>query len=161
MSANPGTGEGEGTTAIFTGDQPNPVLAFLQQPRILLTMLAGWSLLAAVTESFTSSALFLDNKDREIDGAMGGFGFGWEGVALAVLYLYCARAPAKFPGIFWLALINMGAMALSQVYHWLITDDFTFESIVIPLVGSLALAALSFVNVFQAKQEAEGAKAAN
>jgi hypothetical protein len=152
MSANPGT-QGEGTTAVFTGDQPNPILTFLQQPRILLSMLAGWSVLAALTESFTSSALFMDNKDREIDGAIGGLALGWEGVALAVLYLYCARNPGRFSGIFWLAILHMGAMALSQVYHWLITDDFTFESIVIPLAGSLGLAALAFVNVFQSKQE--------
>jgi hypothetical protein len=155
MSANPGTSEGEGTKAVFTGDQPNPILSFLQQPRILLSMLAGWSVLAALTESFTSSGLFMDNKDREIDGAIGGFALGWEGVALAVLYLYCARNPVRFPGIFWLAMIHMGAMALSQGYHWLITDDFTFESIVIPLAGSLGLAALAFVNAFQGNQQAK------
>jgi hypothetical protein len=54
-------------------------------------------------------------------------------------------------------MIHMGAMAISQVYHWLITDDFTFESIVIPLAGSLGLAALAFVNAFQGEPEAKQA----
>jgi hypothetical protein len=151
MSVDPGTQPAEGTRAIYTGDQPNPIFAFLQQPRIVLLMLAGWSVLGALTEAFTQNAIFFDNHGREIDGALGGFAFGWEGIPLAVLYVYCSRNPDRYPRVFWLAMIHMAAIAASQVYH-LGRGDFTPESVVVPLVGSLALAGLSWVNASKSRE---------
>jgi hypothetical protein len=40
------------------------------------------------------------------------------------------------------------------VYH-LGTGDFSFESVALPLAGSLALGAFSFVNVFKSREEEE------
>ena len=46
MSENPTSGTAAGTTrVVYTGDEPNPILTFLQRPRIMLLLLAGWSLL--------------------------------------------------------------------------------------------------------------------
>ena len=154
MSDRPEAGAEVGTRGIYTGAEPNPVLTFLQRPRIVLLMLAVWSLLGTLTEFFTQNSVFLDNHDLEMDGAIGGFAFGWEGIPLAVLYVYCFRNPDRFGRIFWLAMIHMGSLAASQLYH-LGTGDFSFESIVVPLAGSLALGAFSFVNVFKARDEEE------
>jgi hypothetical protein len=121
----------------------------------MLLLLAGWSVLSAITEAFTANRIFLDNHNREIDGAIGGLGLGWEGIPLAVLYVYCFRNPTQFRGIFWLALIHMGATAASQLYHWLVTDDYTFESIAFPLAGSVALGALVFIHLFQRRSADE------
>jgi hypothetical protein len=54
-----------------------------------------------------------------------------------------------------LALIHMISLSASQLYHWLVTSDYTFESIVVPLAGSLALAALVFLHMFQPREERE------
>jgi hypothetical protein len=50
-----------------------------------------------------------------------------------------------------MALLHMGCLAASQVYH-LGTGDFSFESVVVPLVGSIGLAVLVFVHLFGAKE---------
>lgn len=152
MSEMPETRGTEGARSIYTGGEPNPFLSFLQRPRIVLLMLAAWSIVGVITQALTANSVFLDNHNIEMDGAIGGFAFGWEGIPLAVLYVYCFRNPDRYPRVFWLALIHMGSVAASQVYH-LGTGDFSFESIVVPLFGSLALGAAAFVNVFRSRDE--------
>jgi hypothetical protein len=155
MSEHPGTGQTAGTTrVIYTGDEPNPILHFLQRPRIMLLLLAGWSLLGLVTQVFTSSSLFFDNHDHEIDGALGGFALGWEGIPLAAVYIYCLRDPLKHKAVFVLALIQMASLAASQLYH-LGTGDFSFESIIVPLAGSAGLGALVFLHLFHPRTHEE------
>jgi len=78
---------------------------------------------------------------------------GWEGIALAAVYFYCSRDPKRHRAVFWLALVQTVAMAVSQVYHLFITADFTIESVLIPLAGSLFLAFLVCANVFQPRPE--------
>lgn len=162
MSANePNTESGGGTRVIFTGEQRNPLLSFLQRPRIMLLLLAGWSILGVLTETFTNSGLFLENHtggDLDLDGALGGFALGWEGIPLAAVYLYAFRDPVKHRAVFFLALIHMAAVAASQLFHWG-KGDFSLESIIIPLAGSGGLAALVFVHLFGPKESpAEAAK---
>jgi len=142
----------QGQQAVYTGDQPNAILGFLQQPRILLLLLAIWSILGVLTEVFTESGLFVDRKGGELDGALGGFAFGWEGIPLAVLYIYCFRNPKRYPRIFWLAFIHMAALALAQPYQ-LIVGTFSAESIIVPFAGSAGLGLLSFANIFQPRTE--------
>lgn len=145
----------EGTRGIYTGAEPNPILDFLRKPRIMLLILAVWSAISVLAETFTSNGLFLENHNRgefEFDGALGGLALGWEGIPLAVLYVYCFRDPKRFHGIYWLALVHMGSICASQLYHWLVTDDYTFESIVIPLGVSAGIAALVFAHLFTRKE---------
>lgn len=141
------------------------VTTLAQMPRVLLLMLAGWSLLGVLTETFTSSPLFLENHHKvdgenlelELDGALGGFALGWEGIPLAALYIYCFRNPHRYNAVFVLAIIHMAALSASQLYHWIGTSDFSFESIVIPLVGSAFLGLLCFVHMFQPRDEPKSA----
>jgi hypothetical protein len=149
----------EGTRGIYTGAEPNPVIEFLKKPRILLLILAAWSVLSVLAETFTSNGLFLENHNPgefEMDGALGGLALAWQGIPLAVLYVYCFRDPQRFHGIYWLALVHMGSICASQLYHWLVTDDYTFESIAVPLGVSGAIGALVFAHLFTRKEpEAE------
>jgi hypothetical protein len=133
----------------------NALLQFVQQPRILLILLAFWEILGFLTELFTSNGLFLENHasgELSLDGALGGRALGWESIALAVLYLYCARDPERYGRIFWLACIEQGAAIAANFYHWLVTDDFSFESVVIPMAVAAGLGTLSFLNIFQARE---------
>jgi hypothetical protein len=145
--------------AIYTGDEPNPILHFLQRPRIMLILLAIWSVLSVLAQTFTSSGIFLDAHDVELDGALGGFALGWEGVPLACVYIYAIRDPLRHRPVFILALIHMGAMAASQVYH-LGTGDYSFESVAVPLFGSAGLGALVFLHLFNPRTEEEVAERA-
>jgi len=134
----------------------NAILNFLQQPRIVLILLAAWSLVAFLVELAVDSALFVENHgdgDLELDGALGGLAFNWEGLALAVIYLYCAREPERFRGVFWLALIALAASIASNLYHWLVTDTFSIESVFLPIAVSSGLAFLVFLNLFGGKEE--------
>jgi hypothetical protein len=123
----------------------------LRQPRVLLLILVVWEVIGALTEFFTSSGLFVDLHNRELDGALGGRALGWEAIPLAVLYLYCARDPQRYPRVFWLALIEQAAAIAASVYH-LGAGDFSFESVVIPMAVAAALALLIFPNLFQSRQ---------
>lgn len=148
MSEHPTSGQAAETTrAIYTGDQPNPILTFFQRPRIMLLLLAAWSVLSVLAQVFTASNIFLDAHDIELDGALGGFALSWEGIPLAAVYIYAFRSPMQHRPVFLLALIHMAAMAASQVYH-LGTGDFSFESVAIPLFGSAVLGALVFLHLF-------------
>ena len=138
------------------GDDGNAFIKLAQRPRLMLLLLAGWSVLGVMAQTFTSSGLFLENHRPgalELDGALGGFALGWQGIPLAAIYIYAFRDPSRHRPVFFLALIHMGALAASQLYHWLGTSDFTFESIIVPLAGSAALAALVLVHLFQPRDE--------
>lgn len=152
MSDQPQPGAEGATRAVYTGDQPNPILNFLRQPRITLLILAAWSILGVLTEFFTSNSVFLDNDNRQMNGALGGFALGWEGIPLAVLYIYCFRSPDKHHNIFWLALIHMASISASQIYH-LGNGDFSFESVAVPLIGSAGIGFLAFLNAFLEEKE--------
>lgn len=160
MSEHPTSGQAAETTrAIYTGDQPNPILHFLQRPRIMLLLLAAWSILSVLAQVFTASNIFLDAHGIELDGALGGFAFGFEGIPLAAVYIYAIRSPTQHKPVFLLALIHMAAMAASQVYH-LGTGDFSFESVAVPLFGSAALGALVFLHIFAPRTDDEVASRA-
>jgi hypothetical protein len=158
MSANePNTGSGGGTRVIFTGEQRNPLLTFLQRPRIMLLLLAGWSILGVLTQVFTDSGLFLEDHKGgghlKLDGALGGFALGFEGIPLAAVYIYAFRDPVKHRSVFTLAIVHMAALCIAQLYH-LGTGIYSFESIVVPLAGSAGLGALAFMHIFGAKEPA-------
>jgi hypothetical protein len=122
-----------------------------RQPRAILVLLAAWSMLAAATQIFVNSGLFLDMHDRELDGALGCFAMGLQSIPLAVLYLFCARSPATYPNVFWLGFIHMGILVAACVYH-LVIGTYSVESIVAPGIGSALLAAVTFVQVFEPKR---------
>ena len=73
MSEMPGTPR-EGSDYGYqksVGD--NAFLQFVQQPRILLILLAVWEIIGFLTELFTSNALFLENHasgEISLDGGM-------------------------------------------------------------------------------------------
>ncbi|MEX0684047.1 MAG: hypothetical protein WD904_01770 [Dehalococcoidia bacterium] len=153
MSDAPGTGATGGAEKY---DRGNAFIGLAQRPRLMLLLLAVWSLLGVLTQTFTSSGVFLENHNKgelSLDGALGGFAFGWEGIPLAALYIFCFRDPARYRPVFLLALIHMGALSVSQLYHWLGTEDFSFESVVVPLAGSLTLMALVLIHMFQPDEE--------
>jgi hypothetical protein len=131
--------------------QANALVRLGRQPRILLLALAIWSILAALTQLFVNSPLFLDIHNEQFNGALGGLAFGFNAVPLAVLYLYSSRDPARFPHIFSLATIQQGVMTLGVLYHWIV-GTFTIESIIVPAVVSGALATFSIFQVLEPQQ---------
>jgi hypothetical protein len=135
-------------------------MSFVQQPRVMLVILAGWALLGFLTEFAVDSGLFVeaDGSDKlKLDGLFAGLALNWEGIPLAVLYLYCARDPNRFHGVFWLALVAQGAAIASYLYHWIGTDTYSIGSVLIPLGVAAGLASLVFIHLFQPREERERA----
>jgi hypothetical protein len=133
---------------------PSPLQRIVRlgkRPRILLLLLAAWSVLAALTQVFVNSGLFLDVHDIELDGAMGGFALSFQALPLALLYLYCWRDPRHYHSVFWFALLQQVAICAGVLYQWAI-GTFSLESIVLPLVGSAVLAVFSFLQIFEPKK---------
>ena len=129
------------------------VLGFVRRPRVTLYLLTAWSLLAGITQLFVNSGVFLDIHDRELDGALGGFAFSFNAIPLALLYLFCSRDPERYHQVFWLALIHQAAMVAGNLYH-LALGTFSAESVIVPVVGGVALAALSFAQMFEPRPHA-------
>ena len=132
----------------------NPFWTTLRRPRVVLILLAVWAIIGALTEFFTSSGLFVDLHNRELDGALGGRALSWEAIPLAVLYLYCSRDPVRYQRVFWLALIEQAAAMVANVYH-LGAGDFSLESVIIPIAVAGTLFLLVFLHVFQPKEPEE------
>ncbi len=120
----------------------NPFWTTLRQPRVVLILLALWNVLAAVAEFFV---------DGKIRGPLGGMTLSWEGIALAVLYLYAARDPVRYQRVFWLALVQLTAAIAANIYHWG-AGDLTPGSIIIPMGVSAGLTVLVFLHLFEPKQ---------
>ena len=129
----------------------NRFLTTLRQPRVLLILLAVWAIIGALTEFFTSSGLFVDLRNHELDGALGGRALSWEAIPLAVLYLFSARDPVRYQRVFWLALIEQAAAIAANLYHWG-AGDFSLESVTIPIVVAGALGLLVFLHLFQPRE---------
>jgi hypothetical protein len=125
-------------------------LSFVQQPRIVLFLLVAWEIVAVVVELFASRGFSLGISGG-LDGVLAGRLLSWQAIPLAVLYLYCARDPQRFHGIFWLALIEQGAAIGANLYH-VVADHLEFEAVFVNLVVSAGLGFLAFLNVFQASQ---------
>jgi hypothetical protein len=125
----------------------NALLQLVQQPRILLVLLAAWEIVAVLLEFLASSGYSLD-IDRGLDGVLAGRLLSWQAIPLAILYLYCARDPVRYSRIFWLALIEQAAAIAANLYHWG-ADHLEPQAIFIPIAVSAALGALAFLNVFQ------------
>jgi hypothetical protein len=154
MSQTPVEGTG-GDAPLPAPSQARGMLGVLQEPRVLLFMLAGWSLMSFLTELFIDTSIFVENHgggDISLDGVFGGLALNWEGIPLAVLYIYCARDPHRFRGVFWLALIALLASVASNLYH-LIVGTYSIESVFLPIAVSGGLALLVFVNLFNPKEE--------
>ncbi len=137
----------------------NPFWATLRRPRVVLILLAVWAIIGALTEFFTSSGLFVDLHNRELDGALGGRALSWEAIPLAVLYLYSARDPVRYQQVFWVALIEQMAAIAANIYHWG-AGDFSFESVIIPIAGASALGVLVFLHLFEPRGPEEPASVA-
>jgi len=156
MSELPGARGGAGDYGFEKSLGDNAFIQFVQKPRTLLILLAVWEVVGFLTEFFTSSPLFLENHgdgELALDGVLAGRALGWESIPLAVLYIYCARDPARYPRIFWLAMIEQAAAIAAHLYHWLITGDFSFESVFIPMAVAAGLGILSFLNVFEPREQ--------
>jgi len=123
-----------------------------KKPRILLILLAGWSLLAVLTQVFVNSGLFLDTHNADLDGALGGFALSFNAAPLVLLYLYCWRDPGHYHSVFWLALVQQAGIIAGVLYQWII-GTFSFESILVPLVGSVVLGVFSFLQLFKPKAD--------
>jgi hypothetical protein len=128
----------------------NALLQFVQQPRILLILLAAWEIVGVLVELAASSSASLDIEGG-LDGALAGRLLSWQSIPLAVLYLYCARDPVRYQRIFWLALIEQAAAVAANIYH-LVADDLAVEAVFIPIVVSASLGLLAFLNVFQRRE---------
>lgn len=152
MSENPTTGAGAGTTrVVYTGDKPNPILTFLKRPRIMLILLAAWSILSVLAEAYTRTDILINQGDNEINGVFGGLAFGWQGIPLAAVYIYCLRDPVKHRPVFWLGLIHMAALSASQLFH-AIAGPVGWPSIFVPLPVSVGLGVLCFMHMFAPRE---------
>ena len=131
----------------------NAFLRVVQQPRILLVLLAAWEIVAALVEFLASSGFSLDVSGG-LDGVLAGRLLSWRSIPLAVLYLYCARDPKRYHRIFWLALIEQGAAIAANLYHWG-ANQLEFEAILVNVIVSAALGAFVFLHLFQPRDSNE------
>ncbi|MEO8456329.1 MAG: hypothetical protein ABI559_00825 [Chloroflexota bacterium] len=155
MSEHPTSGQAaEVTRAVYTGDEPNPILHFLQRPRIVLILLAAWSVMTVLAEIYTKTDVLINQGGNEINGVFGGLAFGWQGIPLAAVYIYSLRDPVKHRPVYWLGLIHMGSLSASMLFH-AISGPVGWPSIFAPLPISVGLGVLCFLHLFAPKEHPE------
>lgn len=123
----------------------NPFWTALRRPRVVLILVAAWNVVAVVSEFFV---------DGKIRGPFGGLALSWEGIPLAVLYLYSVRDPQRYRRVFWLALVQQAAAILANIYHWG-AGDLTPGSIIIPMAIAGGLTVLVFLHLFEPREPEE------
>jgi hypothetical protein len=137
---------------------PPPVesgfMAFIQRPRILLFMLGVWSLFGFLSQLVMNNGIFVESHnegDVALDGVLGGMALSWQGIPLAVLFFYCSRDPERFRPVFLLALVALGVSIAANLYHWLLLDTYSLESVAIPLAVAGGLATLVCIHLSQSR----------
>jgi hypothetical protein len=126
----------------------NRLLEIVRQPRIVLLLLAAWEVVGVLSQVLVESELFLDTHGIELDGALGGRALAFQGLALAVLYVYASRDPRRHQQVFWLALIAQGAGVAAALYHWA-AGTYSFESVAASIAVGGFLAILVFLHLFE------------
>ena len=106
---------------------------------------------ACFAQLFTEQRSSSPNHDDEMDGALGGFALGWEGIPLACrLHLLFPR-PGEIPRGLLAGAHPHGVDGGFADLPPRLAGDFAFTGVIIPLAGSLGLAALVFLHLFSPK----------
>jgi len=131
------------------------LFATLKRPRFVLMLLTAWSLLALGSQILVNSDVFQDIHGTELDGALGGLAFSFNAAPLALVYFYCIRDPSRYHQVFILSLTQQAGMVVGNVYE-LAIGTFSVESVLLPIVGAIFLAVLSFIQIFEPRSRLSG-----
>ena len=115
--------------------------------QFILLLLILWDILALAAELSFGSPLF-EIEGNKIDGLLAGRGsFSGAAVVPIGLYIYAfVRGPVRHRNILWVAVLEQVATALFTVFH-VAAGDLKVQGMILPVVISLALAAVILTNL--------------
>jgi hypothetical protein len=97
--------------------QPTSLTSIVQRLRLILFLMIIWEALAIVSELSFGSFLFEISGDK-ISGILAGRGsFGGAAVMPMFIYIYALRAPLRYRGLLYLAMLENAAAILFCVFH--------------------------------------------
>lgn len=97
--------------------EPRSLTSIVQRLRLLLFLMVVWEALAIVTELSFGGTLFHISGEK-ISGLLAAKGsFSGAAVMPMFIYIYALRAPLRYRGLLYLAVLENAAAALFCVYH--------------------------------------------
>lgn len=97
--------------------QPRSLTSIVQRLRLILFLMVVWEALAIVAELWFGGPFF-EIKGDSIGGLLAGRGsFGGAAVMPMFIYLYALRAPLRYRGLLYLAVLENAMTVIFGVYH--------------------------------------------
>jgi hypothetical protein len=97
--------------------EPRSLTSIVQRLRLILFLMIIWEALAVIAELSFGSFLFEISGDK-ISGILAGRGsFGGAAVMPMFIYIYALRAPLRYRGLLYLAMLENAAAILFCVFH--------------------------------------------
>src|SRR5688500_5624640 len=102
--------------------EPRSLTSIVQRLRLILFLMVIWEALAVITE-LSFGSFFFEISDDKIGGLLAARGsFGGAAVMPMFIYIYALRAPLRYRGLLYLAVLENAAAILFSVFHLAVGD---------------------------------------
>lgn len=130
--------------------EPRSLTSIVQRLRLILFLMIIWEALAIISELSFGSFLF-DISGDKIGGLLAGRGsFGGAAVMPMFIYIYALRAPLRYRGLLYLAMLENAAAILFSVYH-LAVGNIEAQGVIATMVISAVFLAAFLLNLPRGK----------
>lgn len=130
--------------------EPRSLTSIVQRLRLILFLMIIWEALAIISELSFGSFLF-DISGDKISGLLAGRGsFGGAAVMPMFIYIYALRAPLRYRGLLYLAMLENAAAILFGVFH-LAVGNIEAQGVIATMVISAFFLAAFLLNLPRGK----------
>src|SRR5262245_48254756 len=106
----------------MTTYEPRSLTSIVQRLRLLLFLMVIWEALAIIAELSFGGFLF-EISGHKISGFLAGRGsFGGAAILPMFIYIYALRAPLRYRGLLYLAVLENAATILFCLFHLAVGD---------------------------------------
>ena len=121
--------------------EPRSLTSIVQRLRVILFLMIIWEALAIITELSFGEPLFEISGDK-ISGFLAARGsFAGAAVMPMFIYIYALRAPLRYRGLLYLAVLENATAILFSVFHLAVGDLEAQGVIATMLISAIFLAA--------------------
>lgn len=130
--------------------EPRSLTSIVQRLRLLLFLMVVWHGLAIITELSFGGPLFEISGDK-VGGFLAALGsFSGAAVMPMFIYIYALRAPLRYRGLLYLAVLENAAALLFCVYH-LAVGNVEGQAVVATMVVSAVFVIAFLLNLPRGK----------
>lgn len=130
--------------------EPRSLTSIVQRLRLILFLMIIWEAIAIITELSFGGFLF-DISGNKIGGYLAGRGsFAGAAVMPMFIYIYALRAPLRYRGLLYLAVLENAAAILFSLFH-LAVGDLEAQGVIPTMVVSACFLVAFLLNLPRGK----------